>query len=68
MFGAEVDRIARLFSTVDRPSSLESPDGSLNETDLFLLRCIECANLYDQDELDPAVYPNLCEFASKFRK
>jgi SM-20-related protein len=68
MFGAEVDRIVRLFSTVDRPSSLESPDGSLNETDLFLLRCIECANLYDQDELDPAVYPNLCEFASKFRK
>jgi hypothetical protein len=68
MFGAEVDRLVRLFNTLDRPSSLESPDGSLSDTDLFLLRCIECANLYDQDELDQAKYPNLYEFASKFRK
>jgi len=67
LFGAEVDRLVRLFSTLDRPNSLESPDGSLSETDLFLLRCIECANLYDQDELDQAKYPNLYEFASKFR-
>lgn len=67
LFGAEVDRLVRLFSTLNRPNSLESPDGSLSETDLFLLRCIECANLYDQDELDQEVYPNLYEFASKFR-
>jgi SM-20-related protein len=67
LFGAEVDRLVRLFSTLNRPNSLESPDGSLSDTDLFLLRCIECANLYDQDELDQEVYPNLYEFASKFR-
>jgi SM-20-related protein len=64
-FGAEVDRIVRLYATVDRPNSIESPDGSLSELDLFLLRCIECANLHDQEELDPQVYPNLCEFAAK---
>jgi hypothetical protein len=64
-FGAEVDRIVRLFSRIDRPDALESPDGSLSDLDLFLLRCIECANLHDQGELDPEKYPNLYEFASK---
>lgn len=63
-FGAEVDRIVRLFSTTNRPDALESPDGSLSDLDLFLLRCIECANLHDQGELDPEKYPNLCEFAA----
>lgn len=67
-FGPEVDRIVRLFSVVDRPTCLENPNGSLDDTDLFLLRSIECANLYDQDELDPEKYPNLYEFAMQFRR
>jgi len=67
-FGPEVDRIVRLFSATDRPKSLETPDGTLDELDLFLLRSIECANLYDQEELDPQVYPNLYEFAMQFKR
>lgn len=67
-FGAEVDRIVRIFGSIDRPRVLESPDGSLSDLDLFLLRCIECANLYDQDELNPQKYPNLYEFAVQLRK
>jgi hypothetical protein len=65
-FGPEVDRIVRLFSAQNRPSSLEIPDGSLDDLDLFLLRCIECANLHDQNELNPKVYPNLHMFAMQF--
>lgn len=67
-FGSEVDRIVRLFSEIDRPNQLENPDGTLNELDLFLLRSIECANLYDQEELDPQVYPNLYKFAMQFKR
>jgi SM-20-related protein len=67
-FGTEVDRLVRLFNKVDRPRVLERPDGSLNDRDLFLLRCIECANLYDQQELNPQKYPNLYEFAVQLRK
>lgn len=68
LFGPEVDRLVRLFSAVDRPNVLEKPDGSLEDLDLFLLRSIECANLYDQQELDPQVYPNLYEFSMQIRK
>jgi SM-20-related protein len=67
-FGPEVDRIVRLYSASDRPKCLETPDGTLDELDLFLLRSIECANLYDQEELDPQVYPNLYEFAMQFKR
>jgi hypothetical protein len=67
-FGPEVDRLVRLFSAADRPNALENPDGSLDDLDLFLLRSIECANLYDQEELDPEKYPNLCEFVKQFTK
>ena len=68
LFGPEVDRLVRLFSSIDRPKVLENPDGSLNDLDLFLMRSLECANLYDQNELDPAVYPNLYEFSKIFKK
>jgi hypothetical protein len=68
LFGEEVDRLVRLFGSINRPEILENPDGSLNETDLFLLQCIECANLYDQNELDPQKYPHLCEVAKMFYK
>jgi SM-20-related protein len=68
LFGSEVDRIARLFSRLDRPRVLETPDGSLSEIDLFLMRCIECANLYDQNELNSQKYPNLYEFALQLKK
>ncbi len=67
-FGSEVDRLVRLFGTMDRPRVLESPDGTLTDLDLFLLRCIECANLYDQNELDPQRHPVLYEFANQLRK
>lgn len=67
-FGPEIDRIIRVYSAADRPSCLETPDGSLDELDLFLLRSIECANLYDQEELDPQKYPNLYEFAMQFKR
>lgn len=65
-FGSEVDRLVRLFSIQDRPNTLENPDGSLDDLDLFLLRCIECANLHDQAELTAEVYPNLYMFAKQF--
>lgn len=67
-FGPEVDRIVRLFSSVNRPKCLENPDGTLEDLDLFLLRSIECANLYDQEELEPEAYPNLYEFAMQFKR
>lgn len=65
-FGPEVDRIVRLYSTVNRPDKLENPDGTLEEVDLFLLRSIECANLYDQNELNPEKYPNLHKFVVQY--
>lgn len=69
LFGPEVDRLVRLFSAIDRPNCLENPVyGALEDLDLFLLRSIECANLYDQQELDQQVYPNLYEFAMQIRK
>ena len=68
LFGSEVDRLVRLFSEIDRPSCLENPDGTLSDLDLFLLRSIECANLFDQDELDADVYPNLFKFVAQFTK
>lgn len=67
MFGAEVDRLVRLFSTIDRPKCLENPDGSLSDLDLFLLRSIECANLFDQDELNADTYPNLHRFVQQLK-
>ena len=64
VFGGEVDRLVRLFSRLDRPTALM--DGSnLDEKDLFLMRCIEVANLYDQGELH--LFPHLQEFALQFR-
>jgi hypothetical protein len=66
-FGPEVDRIVRLFCTINRPKCLETPDGTLSELDLFLLRCIECANLHDQNELNEQDYPNLYKFSQEIR-
>ena len=66
-FGPEVDRIVRLFCTIDRPKCLEVPNETLTELDLFLLRCIECANLHDQDELNETDYPNLYKFSMEVR-
>jgi SM-20-related protein len=67
-FGSEVDRLVRMFSEIDRPNCLENPDGSLSDVDLFLMRAIECANLYDQGELNPKKYPNLCKFSEEYKK
>lgn len=66
-FGPEVDRIVRLFSSIDRPNILENPDGSLSDVDLFVLRSVECANLYDQNELDEIKYPNLVNFIKTYK-
>jgi SM-20-related protein len=68
LFGEEVDRFVRLFSTIDRPNCLETPDGSLSDSTLFVLRCIECANLYDQGELTELNYPNLYKFTETLKK
>ena len=68
-FGEDVDRLVRLFSKIDRPNCLENPVlGALSDVDLFLLRCIECANLYDQDELTEEQYPALFKFAKQMTK
>jgi SM-20-related protein len=66
LFGDEVDRIVRLFGSINRPEALENPDGSLSDMDLFLLRCIECVNLFDQKELSSERFPNLYQFAAQF--
>ena len=50
-------------STFIKRDLLENPDGSLSENDLFILRLIEFANLYDQDALQNK--PNLIEFYKK---
>jgi len=64
-FGAEVDRFARMFHALKRPDDLK--DGSpLAEADLFAMRCIEVANLHDQDELK--YFPHLVEFLSQHTK
>lgn len=65
-FGPEVDRLARLFGSIDRPKVLENPSGTLSNEDLFHLRCIECVNLIDQRDLKPDRFPNLCAFAEQF--
>lgn len=62
-FGQEVDHLVRLFGTLNRPKVLETPDGTLSDEDLFMLRCIECANLYDQNALTR--YPLLTELTKR---
>jgi SM-20-related protein len=58
-FGPEADRFARMFHDLKRPTDLM--DGStLAPEDLFAMRCIEVANLHDQNELQH--YPHLVEF------
>ena len=61
IFGKRIDHLVRLFSSINRPHCLEKPDGSLSKKDLYDLRTIECANLYDQNELQN--FPNLRTFA-----
>lgn len=67
-FGKKVDKLVRLFASINRPAVLETPDGTLSDRDLFLLRCVECANLYDQQELTPKSYPNLHNFTVQLRQ
>jgi hypothetical protein len=61
-FGEAVDKYVRMFCGIKR-DLLENPDGSLSENDLFILRLVEFANLYDQDALQNK--PNLIEFYKK---
>jgi SM-20-related protein len=68
LFGSRVFNLVRLFSTINRPHVLENPDQVLSDKNLFDLRCIECANLYDQSELNEMSYPNLYKFAKELRK
>jgi len=67
-FGPEVDHLVRLFGTIDRPGCLEDMDPSISDEDMFCLRCIECANLYDQSQLNQKDYPNLFAFSREVRK
>ena len=66
-FGTKVFNLVRLFSRIDRPKVLETPDGVLSEQNLHDLRMIECANLYDQSDLNEATYPNLYKFVQSLR-
>lgn len=59
-FGFEVDRLVRLFGTIDKPRVLENPDGSLEKEDLRILRAVEIANLMEQGGINE--YPNLMQF------
>jgi len=63
-FGEEVDHMVRMFGALNRPDDLKD-NSKLNEKDLFLMRCIEVANLYDQGELH--LYPHLQEFLNAYR-
>jgi hypothetical protein len=70
MFGPEVDRLVRLFCKIKRPDDL-APNRSdkstpLTDEDLFFMRCIEAANLYDQGEIDRN--PHLKAFVESVRK
>lgn len=59
-FGGEVDRLVRLFGTINKPHVLANPDGSLSPDDLRILRAVEVANLMDQNGLQD--HPNLMLF------
>ena len=61
-FGDKVDKYVRMFGSINR-QLLEEPDGSINDEDLYILRCVEVANLYDQQSLDKR--PNLLAFAKQ---
>ncbi|MEI6531954.1 MAG: DUF6817 domain-containing protein [Chlamydiota bacterium] len=65
VFGEEVDRLVRLFCKIDR-KVLETPDGSLSEQDLALLRLVEVANLYDQGSIHTRPY--LMKFAQDVKR
>ena len=64
-FGEDVDYLVKLFSSLDRPKDLIDGNG-LYERDLFFMRCIESANLYDQGELH--LHPHLQAFVAKYMK
>lgn len=61
-FGDKVNKYVRMFGSINR-QLLEEPDGSINDEDLYILRCVEVANLYDQQSLDKR--PNLLAFAKQ---
>ena len=64
-FGDKVDKYVRMFGSINR-QLLEEPDGSINDEDLYILRCVEVANLYDQQSLDKRL--NLLSFAKQHKK
>jgi hypothetical protein len=39
----------------------------MDAMDLFYLRCVECANLFDQDALSATKFPNLYLFWAQLR-
>jgi hypothetical protein len=63
-FGDKVDKYVRMFGSINR-QLLEKPDGSINDEDLYILRCVEVANLYDQQMLNKS--PNLSLFAKQHK-
>jgi len=67
IFGSKVFNLVRLFSRIDRPHVLENPDGVLSDQNLNDLRMIECANLYDQSDLNETQYPNLYKFVKELK-
>jgi SM-20-related protein len=67
VFGPHVDRLVRMFCSINRPRVLENPDGTMDMMDLFYLRCVECANLLDQNALSAQKFPNLHLFEAQLR-
>lgn len=77
-FGTKATSLATMFASINRPLTLESPVQSMDdnfvvstrEQELLglpssafnALRCIECANLIDQNMLNQEKYPNLFQF------
>lgn len=83
-FGEKAFELAALFSIIDRPSTLETPEGfedgkyhikmnngntvAMDEETFNELRLIEGANLTDQETLDKEKYPNIYEYYTNYHQ
>lgn len=61
-FGPEVDRLVRLYATLSVPEDVR-PGSRLEEQDLWLMKCMVAANLYDNDALH--LYPDIEAFVKE---
>jgi hypothetical protein len=76
-FGSKAVSLAKTFSNIERPNTLENPVDNesrillrtrtedllmVSQEDYDALRAIECANLIDQKSFDKDKYPSLNKF------